>query len=163
MKKKNIPWLAVFLVLVAVFGGWILMPQFFGGASGPQIANAQTLTVYKSSLCGCCTNYVSYLKRQGYDVTVVETNEMSEVKNKYGIPENMRSCHTTVINDGEQVVEGHIPVEVMQKFMQESADTRGLMMPGMPAGSPGMPGVKKGAFQIYDLNSDGETTPYMEF
>ena len=81
------------------------------------------------------------------------------VKEKYGIPYSMRSCHTTVI--GDYFVEGHVPIEAVEKLMLEKPDIKGIALPGMPSGSPGMPGSKQGPFIVYAINKDGSTSEFM--
>ena len=71
----------------------------------------------------------------------------------------MESCHTTVM--GNYFVEGHIPLEVVNKLLTEKPDIKGIAMPGMPNGSPGMPGVKRGDFVIYAINNDGSYAEWM--
>ena len=71
----------------------------------------------------------------------------------------MESCHTTVI--GEYFVEGHVPVEAIEKLLAEKPDVAGIGMPGMPSGSPGMPGAKQGQFIIYSINKDGTINEFM--
>ena len=138
------------LLVVAV----VALPGVFGRGEGANVANAQTLTVYKSPTCGCCANYIAYLKREGFTVKTVNTKDMGEIKTKYGVPSDMESCHTTVAGDGEYVIEGHIPVEAVLKLLEEKPAVQGIAMPGMPAGSPGMPGRKNGPFTIYKI-TDG--------
>ena len=65
----------------------------------------------------------------------------------------MEICHTTII--GDYFVEGHVPLEAVEKLLTEKPDIKGIAMPGMPSGSPGMPGAKKGDFVIYAVNRDG--------
>jgi len=120
--------------------------------------NGRQVTVYKSPTCGCCVNYISILRSEGYDVDVVETQNINSIKNKYGISPEMESCHTSVFDD--YVVEGHVPLTVVDKLFTEQPNIRGIALPGMPAGSPGMPGIKREPFTVYAL-SDNETSVYV--
>ena len=83
---------------------------------------------------------------------------MDAVKQRFNIPANMQSCHTTII--GDYFVEGHIPLEVIDKLLSEKPDLDGIALPDMPAGSPGMPGRKTEEFIIYGLK-DGQVSEYM--
>jgi hypothetical protein len=74
---------------------------------------------------------------------------MQKIKDEHDISPNMESCHTMVIND--YVVEGHVPIEVVEKLITEQPDISGIALPDMPAGSPGMPGIKREPFTIYSL------------
>ena len=89
---------------------------------------------------------------------IVKTSNMSAIKDKYGIPRNSESCHTTIA--GDYIIEGHMPVEAINKLLAEQPDIDGIALPDMPAGSPGMPGVKKGSFEIQALK-DGSVSEYM--
>lgn len=131
-----------------------------GCSSKPGVSStgdAIKVTMYKSPTCGCCAGHAAELERQGFDVEIIPTSDMQSIKQKYGIPSNMRSCHTSII--GDYVVEGHIPIEAIEKLISEKPDIDGIAMPGMPAGSPGMPGIKRGDFVVYAL-SDGQTEEF---
>jgi len=84
---------------------------------------------------------------------------MSSIKEQYGVPREMESCHTSIF--GDYVVEGHMPFEAITKMLEEKPEINGIALPNMPAGSPGMPGTKKGPFTIYAL-SDDSTSTYMQ-
>ena len=89
--------------------------------------------VYKSPTCGCCGLYVDYLRNRGMNVEVVSTSDMDSIKKQYGIPKGKESCHTTVI--GDSVVEGHVPIEVIEKFITEKSPAlKGIALPAMPSG-----------------------------
>jgi len=128
-------------------------------ASCTATSNGIKATVYKSPSCGCCSLYARELKTQGYDVNVVEVSDMSPIKNKYSIPSSMQTCHTTVI--GDYYVEGHVPFAAVEKLLTEKPTIDGIALPGMPVGSPGMPGSKQGKFTIYAIKGS-EKTAFME-
>ncbi len=115
--------------------------------------------IFKSQTCGCCTNYASYADRKGLDVQTTDVQNMQQIKQKYGIPASMESCHTMIIEG--YFVEGHIPIEAVEKLLSEKPDIKGIAMPGMPSASPGMPGSKAGPFIIYAVNGNGETSEFM--
>lgn len=117
---------------------------------GAALAGGTPATLYKSPTCGCCTAYADYLEANGFDVEVVVRDDMDEIKSQAGVPARLQSCHTTMI--GRYAVEGHVPVEAIDKLMQERPFTRGIAMPGMPAGSPGMGGSKQGPFQVFYIS-----------
>ena len=111
--------------------------------------------IYKSATCGCCGVYSSYLKGEDISVDIRNVTDMSEIKEKFGIPQQLQSCHTSEV--GGYVVEGHIPIEVINKLLTEKPQIQGIALPGMPSGSPGMPGPKAGPFVIYTLGgAEGE-------
>lgn len=114
--------------------------------------------VYKSPTCGCCVGYIAEMEKQGFDVETVGLQDMSSIKQRYNIPRNMESCHTTVI--GDYIVEGHVPLEAVNKLLEEQPDISGIALPGMPSGTPGMPGPKRAPYRIYALNN-GEVSDYI--
>ena len=121
---------------------------------GPAWVDAQEqreATLYKQPSCGCCEGHADYLRAHGYKVTVVETENMSVIKKKYGVPQELEGCHTIVI--GGYVVEGHVPASIIGKLLKERPAVRGISLPGMPDGSPGMSGTKKEPFVVYELST----------
>ncbi len=118
------------------------------------------ITVFKDMGCGCCGLYADYLKRtSGLSVQVVDSPELASIKDEKGIPEDLRSCHTSVA--GDYFVEGHVPFEAIQKLMEEKPDIKGIALAGMPSGAPGMPGSKNGKFVIYAVKKDGSVEEFM--
>lgn len=116
------------------------------------------VTVFQSPDCGCCEIYKGYLMEQGFQVETQYTQDMYSIKKKYQIPQNMGSCHTVVI--GDYFVEGHVPIEAIAELLEEKPDIDGIALPGMPSGSPGMPGRKTEDFIIYAL-SNGVPSEFM--
>lgn len=122
------------------------------GLAGMQPVAAEppvAATLYKNPGCQCCDAYAAYLRRHGFEVTVNASPDLNAVKREYGIPPRLAACHTMLI-DG-YVVEGHVPVEVIEKLLRERPDIIGISLPGMPAGSPGMTGEKQEPFVIYTI------------
>ena len=126
-----------------------------GQASG---VDGVQMTVHKTPTCGCCANYIDYLRRRGADVTVEDHSDLAEIKNQFGITRDEMSCHTTVV--GGYFVEGHVPVEVIASLLKDKPAIRGISLPGMPSGSPGMPGAKRGPFYFDQLGNDGAWSDY---
>ena len=107
--------------------------------------------VYKSSSCGCCENYISLLEQKGYKVETIVSSDMASIKKDYGIPSEIESCHTSIFDN--YVVEGHVPLEAIDKLLLEKPDVEGIGLAGMPAGSPGMSGIKRESFVVYSFNN----------
>lgn len=105
------------------------------GAAEVQAA-VPVMTVYKSPTCGCCVAWVDHLRANGLTVEVVDEPQMNPLKGSLGVPGDLRSCHTATI--GDYVVEGHVPAQDIQRLLAERPAVRGLAVPGMPIGSPGM-------------------------
>ncbi|MBS3060474.1 MAG: DUF411 domain-containing protein [DPANN group archaeon] len=123
-------------------------------------AEKTKVTVHKSSSCGCCGLHSRYLEQQGFSVGVNEMPDVTPIKDEMGIPTHLRSCHTAVI--GDYYIEGHMPIEAINKLMAEKPDVAGIALPGMPSGSPGMPGSKQGEFVIYSINKDGTSQEFLK-
>ncbi len=152
--NKNI--LLLVVVIVAIGGGFLVLTgNSIRGDDGSKIS----ATVYKSLSCGCCEIHSNYLKSKGFDVEKKNVQDTSIIKTQYGIPSGLQSCHTTII--GDYFVEGHIPIEAIDKLLSEKPDIAGIAMPGMPSGSPGMPGTKYNDFVIYAVEEDGGYTEFM--
>jgi hypothetical protein len=115
-------------------------------------------TIHKSPDCSCCLGHAGYLTDGGFDVETIVESDMDSIKKKYTIPYDMQSCHTTEIEG--YFVEGHVPIEAINKLLIEKPDIDGIALPDMPSGSPGMPGSKREDFVIYSLK-DGIAKEYM--
>lgn len=113
----------------------------FVALTSPTFAADKEATVWKSPTCGCCKGWATYLQRNGYKVTVIDVDNIDLIKRGLGVPGPMQSCHTAKI--GGYVVEGHVPVEAIDKLLIERPKVTGIASPGMPSGSPGMDGPKE--------------------
>ncbi len=120
-------------------------------------------TVYKDPNCGCCKEWVDYAEGNGLTAAVQHPEDLSLFKDRSGVPESMRSCHTAVTTDGF-VFEGHVPAKHMAEFLANPpTQALGLAVPGMPVGSPGMEYQDKFApYQVMQLNKDGSTEVYAD-
>lgn len=119
------------------------------------------LDVFKSPSCGCCGRWVDHIESNGFDTITHHPNDLNEVKSKLGVTPKYQSCHTAVSKEG-YVFEGHIPADVMQRFLAEKPDNAlGLAVPGMPVGSPGMEmGNKRDDYDVLLLKKDGSSSVY---
>ena len=120
-------------------------------------------TVYKDPNCSCCKDWVSYTEDYGMSATIQHPKDLSLFKDRYGVPQEMRSCHTAVTTNG-YVFEGHVPAKYMAQFLANpSSNAIGLAVPGMRVGSPGMESQGKFLpYQIMQLNKDGTTEVYAD-
>ena len=116
-------------------------------------AEPVAVTMYVNPQCGCCEGHAKYLQQHGFKVTIKPTHNMSLIKSQNGVPEKLDGCHTMLI--GRYVVEGHVPIGAINKLLAERPNIKGISLPGMPEGSPGMSGEKTEPFTIYEI-SDGE-------
>jgi hypothetical protein len=123
----------------------------YAGQAGKQAV------LYKNPQCDCCEDYAKYLEQNGYRVTVKATHDLSVISRNAGVPPELEGCHTMMV--GGYVVGGHIPVNVINRLLSEKPKIKGISLPGMPSGSPGMSGPKTGPFTIYAI-STGTPTVY---
>jgi hypothetical protein len=121
------------------------------------VAAVNVIEVFKSPTCSCCHEWEAYLRDLGYTVKSVPTEDMAAVKARFGLPQETWSCHTAVI-DG-YAVEGHVPIAAIEDLLASRPAIDGIALPGMPAGSPGMPGVKAGPFAVLAV-TDGVAAPF---
>ena len=158
MKIKNI--VAVFVGILVLVGSFTLGSRLFKGTDSqkPQVENKQKAVVYKSPTCGCCVGFVAYLRDLDYKVEIVTTNDTA-IKSENNIPTAMQSCHTSII--GDYFVEGHMPIEAINKLLADKPDIDGIALPGMPSGSPGMPGIKTEEWEIFAIK-DGEISSFLK-
>ena len=138
-------------VLTVVAGGAALVGGVTGilPLSAEPAADRAQVALYKNPDCGCCEGYADYLRQNGFKVTAVPTNDLTVMGEKYGILDSLQPCHISLI--GGYVVGGHIPIEIVNRLLSEKPQITGITLPGMPEGTPGMPGKKPGLLQIYEI------------
>ena len=142
---------------LSLFAFLLIGPSITGNTvSGDELADVQ---LYKSASCGCCGSHSSYLEGKGFSVNVNKFESVEWFKDEKNIPAELRSCHTSIF--GDYFVEGHMPIEAINKLLEEKPDIAGIALPGMPAGSPGMPGIKNKEWIIYSINHDGSSGEFM--
>ncbi len=150
------------LVVAGLLGVFILAKKGSGPGRAAQLPpDARQVTVYKSRTCGCCALYVDYLRDEGFTVAVVDTEDIAGVKDHYGIPAGLESCHTTIA--AGYFVEGHVPVEALVALLAQKSAIRGIALPGMPSASPGMPGPKTEVWDVQAVGGDGQVSSFMRF
>lgn len=117
------------------------------------------VVVYKSPTCGCCKMWVEHIRAGGFRVEVTSTQDMSAIKAQAGVPVGKGSCHTAKV--GDYYLEGHVPADDVKRLLFEKPDARGLIVPGMVPGSPGMEqGSVHQAYDVLLLAKDGSTTVF---
>ncbi len=114
---------------------WILAAALAAVSSAAQAADA--LTVYQDPNCGCCSGWVEHMRESGFEVTSIKSSDMSGIKKKHGVPLELGSCHTAIVDSTGQVIEGHVPANAVRKLLANKS-LRGVAAPGMPLNSPGM-------------------------
>lgn len=140
-------------------GAWSLSLNLaLFGLTSATGALAADLTVYKSPTCGCCTKWVDHMRAAGFTVTVNDVKSVEPVKREHAVPTDMASCHTALVNG--YVIEGHVPVDVVQRLLKERPKVSGIAVPGMPMGSPGMEGPRADNYNVFTFDADGRTAVY---
>ena len=132
-------------------------------ASAPSAAalRSAAMTIYRDPSCGCCEAWAGIAQNAGYRVELIDHPDMPAIKRQYGVPDELRSCHTTIV--GGYAVEGHVPLEDVQRLLTEKpAGVRGIAVPGMPLGSPGMevPDGTKQPFQVMAFDAAGNISVF---
>ena len=141
-------------VLISVAGA-VGGAAAIGGATGlfspnaKPVANRGNVTLYKNPECQCCEGYADYLRHNGFEVKVIPTNDLTIMGGKYGIPDSLQPCHLSLM--AGYVVGGHIPIEVINRLLSEKPQITGITLPGMPTGTPGMPGEKPDRLTVYEI------------
>jgi hypothetical protein len=145
--------LAVITMLIVGFVSVLLLQL---NAAGPVV------TVYKDPFCGCCEAWVKHLRANGFEVNVHEVENMDQYKRTQGVPDKLKSCHTAVVNG--YTIEGHVPAAEIQRLLKEHPKAKGLAVPGMPVGSPGMEsGSTIQRYAVLLFNTDGTSSVYKQY
>jgi hypothetical protein len=120
-----------------------------------------TITVYKTPTCGCCKLWVEHARfgLPGFEIKTIDMDDLDEVKTRLNVPSSLQSCHTAI--SGPYVFEGHVPADLIKRFLAERPKAVGLAVPGMPLGSPGMEvGGRKDPYDVLLFDKAGKTRIY---
>jgi hypothetical protein len=139
---------------------------FLGGLTAVVVSGiahaqgARDAVLYKNPQCGCCQDHAAYLRRNGYRVKEIATHDLDGLRRQHGVPDLLYGCHMILV--GGYVVEGHVAAPIIDRLLRERPKIRGISLPGMPAGSPGMTGTKTEPFKIYEIaeRASGEPRVY---
>jgi hypothetical protein len=137
---------------------YTLLGLLVGGRSGLAAVATNTkrqLTVYKSATCGCCKAWVEHARKSGFVVNAIDVEDVTPYKKQFGVPLDLASCHTAVVD--KYVFEGHVPADLIERLLVERPKgAKGLAVPGMPVGSPGMEvGNRKDAYDVMLFDERG--------
>lgn len=138
------------LMITAPWGAAMLLK-----AAAPQVK------VYKDPTCGCCGKWAEHLRSNGFEVSVQEVASTAEYRRTYGVPENLASCHTAVVD--RYSIEGHVPAVDIHRLLRERPEGRGLAVPGMPMGSPGMESARSEAYSVMLFDQAGRASVYQRY
>lgn len=154
--KKFFSYLGI-AILIAGVAIWGIISNYY---ERQEIINGNTnpiaeVVMYKNAGCQCCDKWADYLERNGYSVTINESTAMASFKEQQNVPPAMGSCHTALI-DG-YVVEGHVPIEDINRLLANRPEAVGIAAPGMPASSPGMNTALNEPYDVYLFDREGNT------
>lgn len=141
-----------------------LLRWFLGlalAASAAVIFAAPVVTVYMSPECGCCGLWVEHLKANGFAVRTHAVEDVTPYKRKLGVPGRLASCHTAVV--GGYTIEGHVPAADIKRLLAQKPKAKGLAVPGMPHGSPGMESGRNDPYDVLLFQADGRTTVFRSY
>lgn len=168
MKRR---WFTFTVMAVGLASTGIILP----GCSMPQDSSAQSsgtdaaepvaitsdITVFRSPSCSCCGQWIEHMQAAGFTVQDNVTEDMAAIKDQYGVPATLASCHTSIA--GGYVIEGHIPAADVLRLLAEKPDVAGIAVPGMPIGSPGMEsGSYVEPYTVFSFTESGEIAPFAE-
>jgi hypothetical protein len=121
---------------------------------------SQPITVYKSKSCGCCALWVEHLEANNFSPRVHDEEAMDPLKDKLGVPVELRSCHTAIA--GAYLIEGHVPAADIKRLLADRPKVAGLAVPGMPSGTPGMARseAESGGFTVLAFQADGSSRTF---
>ena len=142
---------------LAIAAGALAQSQRPAPALSPVRAALPLVVVHKSPTCGCCTGWVEHMRHAGFPVEVRNANDVEPIKRRVGVPAGKGSCHTAEV--AGYFVEGHVPAEDVKRLLAQKPKARGLTVPGMPVGSPGMevPGGRVQPYAVELVKGDGST------
>jgi hypothetical protein len=120
------------------------------------------IRIVLSPTCGCCKHWVTHLQTSGFETAVEEVAEINRRKVAARIPTELWSCHTAFIDS--YFIEGHVLAVDIDRLLAERPQARGLAVPGMPVGSPGMemPDVPSDRFKTLLVGPDNRATVWAE-
>lgn len=133
----------------------------FLGMQGIAYAALPVIEVYKSASCGCCHGWVEHLRANGFIVNTHDVANPSDYREKFGMPNELGSCHTALVQG--YAIEGHVPATEIKRLLAERPKARGLAVPAMPLGSPGMEGPRNAPYDVLLVRADGKYSVYRHY
>jgi len=139
----------------------LIFATFSVTVSAEEAVNPTEMTVYRSASCGCCGKWIAHAEQNQFKINSVISDDMQALKEKYGVPEKLASCHTAIV--AGYVIEGHVPAEDIKKLLETKPNIIGIAAPGMPLGSPGMEmSGQKDAYKVMSFAMDGKFGVFAE-
>ena len=145
-------WLGLSRVVAQAF----LLASLLFATSAVMASSNVHLKVYQDPNCGCCGAWVDYMKAEGFNVQAIKTSDVTAYKQQFGVPPKLASCHTAVVEETGQVIEGHVPADDIKALLEERPEVAGLAVPGMPHGSPGMETGREDDYAVLSWTRDSQ-------
>jgi hypothetical protein len=142
------------LFIQAAVGASVAMPLL-------AMAAVPVIDIFKTESCGCCGAWVEHLKANGFVTRVVNVDNPSDYRERGGIPNELGSCHTGMVQG--YAIEGHVPASDIKRLLATRPKARGLAVPGMPLGSPGMEGPRKDPFDVLLVDAKGRSSVFKHY
>ena len=140
---------------------FVLISAMLGACSKPATDNVPVVTVYKSPTCQCCSRWVTHLQEHGFAIKIESERDLVPVRVRLGVPDKLAACHTAVVNG--YWVEGHVPAEDIQRLVAEKPKAKGIAVPRMPIGSPGMEmGDRRDPYDVVLFDEGGNTQVFAQ-
>jgi hypothetical protein len=150
--KKNQLFVILFLIVIVV----ICYKMMIATQCNAKPLTKPKITVYRSESCACCKKWITHLEKNQFEVHDVIVTQINTIKNKFNIPQHLSSCHTARVN--RYIIEGHVPADYIHALLKKNSDIKGLTVPGMPVGTPGMEqGNRKDAYDVLAFQENGTT------
>lgn len=150
LKRLAISWTMVVLLVFLVTG------------VSAEAAERAGITVYRDPGCRCCGGWMEHLAAEGLQPENITTADLDALKQEYGVPGSFTSCHTAILDD--YVIEGHVPIADIKRLLTEHPDIRGITVPGMPIGTPGMESeTERESFTVFSFDDRGHTKVFNQY
>lgn len=137
------------------------LPALASATAEAKVRNGdKTITVFKSPFCGCCEDWADAMRNAGYTVETNDMEDLASIKKQAGVSSELEACHTAIIGgERKYTLEGHVPIQAVEKLMTERPDIRGIATPGMPMGSLGMDYDPAAKYTVYTFTSRSDEKP----
>lgn len=142
----------------------LIQAMLIGILSTPVLASANVapvIEVFKSESCGCCTEWVNHLQKNGFTVKAKNVESPADYREKFGMPQELGSCHSGFVSG--YAIEGHVPASEIKRLLAERPKAIGLAVPSMPLGSPGMEGERKDPYNVFLVHPGGKRSIYKHY
>jgi hypothetical protein len=146
------------IILSAVLAAGSILHAAPVRSDADETASSPHIEVFKTPACGCCTEWARHLEENGFETQITEVNNLAKLKRDNGVPGDIYTCHTGVVEG--YTIEGHVPAADIKRLLAERPDVKGLLVPGMPQGSPGMESSTPQPYTVFTFDESGHKEVY---